>query len=107
MIRRPPRSTLFPYTTLFRSFEHATTPGDPAKPPRQPPNVLVGTQDDAWSKHQDSLAERLVDGAFAAGFLEAVVRRVPTGIVLAEVRPGVGGAIEHRGVLAQRCHRPV
>src|SRR2546430_6090514 len=24
MIRRPPRSTLFPYTTLFRSGEHAT-----------------------------------------------------------------------------------
>src|SRR2546427_11263521 len=23
MIRRPPRSTLFPYTTLFRSFEFA------------------------------------------------------------------------------------
>src|SRR5687767_15183167 len=23
MIRRPPRSTLFPYTTLFRSFEGA------------------------------------------------------------------------------------
>src|SRR2546425_7234789 len=23
MIRRPPRSTLFPYTTLFRSQEHA------------------------------------------------------------------------------------
>src|SRR3712207_8760301 len=23
MIRRPPRSTLFPYTTLFRSFSHA------------------------------------------------------------------------------------
>src|SRR2546430_10355375 len=22
MIRRPPRSTLFPYTTLFRSFSH-------------------------------------------------------------------------------------
>src|ERR1039458_710505 len=29
MIRRPPRSTLFPYTTLFRSFEVAarTSPG--------------------------------------------------------------------------------
>src|SRR3712207_8539430 len=25
MIRRPPRSTLFPYTTLFRSEEHRTT----------------------------------------------------------------------------------
>src|SRR5947207_11882466 len=24
MIRRPPRSTLFPYTTLFRSDEHRT-----------------------------------------------------------------------------------
>src|SRR5256886_7037156 len=25
MIRRPPRSTLFPYTTLFRSAEHEAT----------------------------------------------------------------------------------
>src|SRR2546427_12180396 len=27
MIRRPPRSTLFPYTTLFRSVQHGTEPG--------------------------------------------------------------------------------
>src|SRR2546429_6026259 len=26
MIRRPPRSTLFPYTTLFRSLPHAASP---------------------------------------------------------------------------------
>src|SRR3712207_7970529 len=26
MIRRPPRSTLFPYTTLFRSLHHAQAP---------------------------------------------------------------------------------
>src|SRR2546430_11680947 len=26
MIRRPPRSTLFPYTTLFRSQSHTRTP---------------------------------------------------------------------------------
>src|SRR3712207_7421323 len=26
MIRRPPRSTLFPYTTLFRSGEHSGRP---------------------------------------------------------------------------------
>src|SRR5947207_11703561 len=25
MIRRPPRSTLFPYTTLFRSYRYETT----------------------------------------------------------------------------------
>src|SRR3712207_7379246 len=28
MIRRPPRSTLFPYTTLFRSLVHAQLAGD-------------------------------------------------------------------------------
>src|SRR3712207_7929665 len=30
MIRRPPRSTLFPYTTLFRSFQLLGTDGDAA-----------------------------------------------------------------------------
>src|SRR3712207_8564508 len=30
MIRRPPRSTLFPYTTLFRSFCRRTDPRVPA-----------------------------------------------------------------------------
>src|SRR5471030_2005387 len=29
MIRRPPRSTLFPYTTLFRSSGDGTTPSSP------------------------------------------------------------------------------
>src|SRR3712207_9316003 len=29
MIRRPPRSTLFPYTTLFRSWIQMTNPGRP------------------------------------------------------------------------------
>src|SRR2546430_10002458 len=32
MIRRPPRSTLFPYTTLFRSYLH-TPPRMPYLPP--------------------------------------------------------------------------
>src|SRR2546430_13141760 len=31
MIRRPPRSTLFPYTTLFRS--HPRPPARPRRPP--------------------------------------------------------------------------
>src|SRR5438552_7603391 len=34
MIRRPPRSTLFPYTTLFRS----------AGPPSSPPSKAGGTR---------------------------------------------------------------
>src|SRR3712207_8736439 len=41
MIRRPPRSTLFPYTTLFRSFlgrgqHHRRAP--PGQPHKQRPN---------------------------------------------------------------------
>src|SRR5690348_17892833 len=32
MIRRPPRSTLFPYTTLFRSTQPPTAP-EPSAPP--------------------------------------------------------------------------
>src|SRR3712207_9020862 len=35
MIRRPPRSTLFPYTTLFRSSRSRC--GTPAPPPRRSP----------------------------------------------------------------------
>src|SRR2546428_9762741 len=31
MIRRPPRSTLFPYTTLFRSSEHSRTESRPSR----------------------------------------------------------------------------
>src|SRR2546426_8197141 len=30
MIRRPPRSTLFPYTTLFRSPAYSCSPGTPS-----------------------------------------------------------------------------
>src|SRR3712207_8251261 len=37
MIRRPPRSTLFPYTTLFRSEEH----GDEAAQPEGPRRAVV------------------------------------------------------------------
>src|SRR5256885_11874564 len=33
MIRRPPRSTLFPYTTLFRSVLQASLPEDAAELP--------------------------------------------------------------------------
>src|SRR2546421_9171450 len=34
MIRRPPRSTLFPYTTLFRSRAHVRTALCPPRPRR-------------------------------------------------------------------------
>src|SRR3712207_8497340 len=39
MIRRPPRSTLFPYTTLFQCFAHFANEAAPsaAGPPASPP----------------------------------------------------------------------
>src|SRR5206468_8353460 len=42
MIRRPPRSTLFPYTTLFRSVAEASSPagaGTGPDPPGHPPGI--------------------------------------------------------------------
>src|SRR3712207_8405065 len=42
MIRRPPRSTLFPYTTLFRSRDHA---GD-VTPPKSAPDRIPAEGDE-------------------------------------------------------------
>src|SRR3712207_9007432 len=41
MIRRPPRSTLFPYTTLFRSQAHAARCPDWLVAPILRPDLLV------------------------------------------------------------------
>src|SRR2546422_2125834 len=40
MIRRPPRSTLFPYTTLFRSLEVGRQPPRDATPAWSPENLF-------------------------------------------------------------------
>src|SRR5256885_9478187 len=44
MIRRPPRSTLFPYTTLFRSATHQATPRG-ARRGRLQPGFIFGGPD--------------------------------------------------------------
>src|SRR3989454_5968196 len=56
MIRRPPRSTLFPYTTLFRSLHK----------PRQtsldrPPVLFVRVLDELLERPADQLLKRPVD----------------------------------------------
>src|SRR5258708_28075052 len=50
MIRRPPRSTLFPYTTLFRSLFHLS--GDPPVSQRSRPGI--GVRGDARSEEHTS-----------------------------------------------------
>src|SRR2546427_7573113 len=52
MIRRPPRSTLFPYTTLFRSYLSVANHATPGHAPRlgigvdEP--VVLGFSDPSW-----------------------------------------------------------
>src|SRR5258708_27425226 len=45
MIRRPPRSTLFPYTTLFRSFLYSWGDGGPAGAGRASSQATIPARD--------------------------------------------------------------
>src|SRR5437667_7711966 len=54
MIRRPPRSTLFPYTTLFRSDDHASEPTGGAIARRPLPGVLAWCSEDRKSTRLNS-----------------------------------------------------
>src|SRR3712207_7778448 len=64
MIRRPPRSTLFPYTTLFRSGEQR-----PVRAARHPSrqSVDIGVQPDGEAAAQDQRPRLVVDERAAAG----------------------------------------
>src|SRR6202049_5258550 len=42
MIRRPPRSTLFPYTTLFRSRHHRPSEAEDQVGPKRRPRTGLG-----------------------------------------------------------------
>src|SRR2546425_6315288 len=59
MIRRPPRSTLFPYTTLFRSPRDLLGLGEPHELPCLP---AVGSLEDAVTVG-DVAANRILPGA--------------------------------------------
>src|SRR5216684_2857900 len=54
MIRRPPRSTLFPYTTLFRS-----RPPDPAPSPRRRSPGAAAARPHRSEEHTSELQSRL------------------------------------------------
>src|SRR3712207_7019139 len=57
MIRRPPRSTLFPYTTLFRS-QHV--PGPPARLGREQDEAELVGQADEVGESASGVAARAV-----------------------------------------------
>src|SRR3712207_8738339 len=62
MIRRPPRSTLFPYTTLFRSRRGRVVLelGDITRAPRA---VTANGAEADWSHEEDVLLVRLTESA--------------------------------------------
>src|SRR2546426_8258842 len=92
MIRRPPRSTLFPYTTLFRSIDlppAARTVQADGHLPRQ-------------ARHEIQLGRGVAHGARGladiddlVGERDRVADRCPTGLVV--VRPGRIGLRDRLG----------
>src|SRR5258705_7044223 len=63
MIRRPPRSTLFPYTTLFRSIPAEAPDGIPLLRPRSEHRGLLAQASDHASRdlRADLAPERVAD----------------------------------------------
>src|SRR3712207_9462160 len=73
MIRRPPRSTLFPYTTLFRSLDRLVTDGILDRDERNS-TLQSMTQDVAQLVLRNNYEQNRVlstEGASAAGMLSA------------------------------------
>src|SRR2546422_9328568 len=90
MIRRPPRSTLFPYTTLFRSLSSDFLGGFQAEHLAQIAQV-AGILSDRLAGRVGHLRHRL---AVAFGHLDDDVYRLVAPIL------GQGGAAAERGFLA-------
>src|SRR5205807_3177318 len=80
-IRRPPRSTLFPYTTLFRSLLRGKRVGSAWIAPRHVPEIL-GPYDAVVFAFRLGLEQRLVE--------------------LSELRAGIGRQLDVRGQLEDR-----
>src|SRR3989442_7869414 len=104
MIRRPPRSTLFPYTTLFRSLQeelHRLT----GAAPRSPPTTRQRVDSSPQARVRRSLREeRLVH---AKRLLLVTLSQVQLGHRLGEHRLGArqGGRVGCTIVVRQRDRR--
>src|SRR5438034_5265551 len=67
MIRRPPRSTLFPYTTLFRSLKTTSAPAcaniltAAAPMPREPPVMRSEEHTSELQSHSDLVCRLLLE----------------------------------------------
>src|SRR2546426_3380265 len=118
MIRRPPRSTLFPYTTLFRSASRRGWPrrlpaspatrAPPCAPSRSTPSVAPRMLARSWSTHRASASRRRLDVT-----AELVTHRrqdpLRERVLLARSEPGEQRGREHvhgHALLDRRDQRP-
>src|SRR3712207_5461369 len=78
MIRRPPRSTLFPYTTLFRSYHPCFRPG--------PAAVSVGVMFESLSdKLKRALKNLRGEGVLTPEHVDAALREIRLALLEADV----------------------
>src|SRR3712207_7606698 len=91
MIRRPPRSTLFPYTTLFRSAMRAITLH------QDPPPLLVGERVNSQGSRK---VKRLLLADDYEGVLEVAREQVESGAHVLDVC--VARSEEHTSELQSR-----
>src|ERR1044071_10124179 len=76
MIRRPPRSTLFPYTTLFRSTRHLLDVLDPIGKQMTLEHALDGLSVPRSEEHTSELQSR-VEISYAGSCLKKKVKKLP------------------------------
>src|SRR3989454_10002872 len=88
MIRRPPRSTLFPYTTLFRSQTFAALYGSWVEELRSAPraNTAVGSI-------RRLLRLLVLDGAALAGIIVGTSAAMETVVAFARDKAGIPPAV--------------
>src|SRR2546428_10315059 len=101
MIRRPPRSTLFPYTTLFRSVRRATAPhalpragGNPRRP--------AGSRDrDRKSTRLNSSHDQISYAVFC--LKKKKISNVPSSPPLESIESGPHTSLVYLVCIDERC----
>src|SRR2546425_7525130 len=82
MIRRPPRSTLFPYTTLFRSYGRAL-----AELGQENPRIVVLDADLSKSTYTSLFGKKFKDRFFDVGIAEANMCSMAAGLAAGGMVP--------------------
>src|SRR2546427_13124280 len=103
MIRRPPRSTLFPYTTLFRSDVVDYL----AAPPPAEVDVDVGQGDTLRAQEtleQQAVLQRVHVGDLQRVALQTARRRAAPRPHRYALRPGVANEVPHDQEVAGEAH---